>query len=103
SDNNNRPDIFVKDTQTGKTALVSVNTAGEPGDDYSIESAISADGRFVAFTSSAGNLAAGDSNGLEDVFLTSLGEPTNTTLVATPLAATGGSPVMLTATVSPSP
>lgn len=102
-DDNNRPDIFVKDTQTGRIALVSVNAAGTPGDDFSIESAISADGRFVAFTSSAGNLAAGDSNGLQDVFLASLGEPTNTSLVAIPLATTGGSPIMLTATVSPSP
>lgn len=32
-------------------------------------SAVSADGRFVAFTSEAGNLVVGDSNGVADVFL----------------------------------
>ena len=30
---------------------------------------ISADGRFVAFVSSASNLVAGDTNGVADVFL----------------------------------
>lgn len=49
--------------------LVSVSTAGEPGSSSSGRPAISADGRFVAFTSYSGNLVDGDTNERLDVFL----------------------------------
>jgi Tol biopolymer transport system component len=50
-------DVFVHDRQTGATERVSVNSAGNQGNDYSGLPAISADGRFVAFLSLAGDLA----------------------------------------------
>lgn len=49
---------------------VSVNSAGEEGNQLSwLPSAISSDGRFVLFQSSATNLVTGDTNGMSDIFL----------------------------------
>ncbi|MBA3877338.1 MAG: hypothetical protein C0498_10435, partial [Anaerolinea sp.] len=62
-------DIFVRDRSTGLTARVSVSTTGEPGDSYSYDPSISADGRYVAFTSDATNLVPGDTNARPDVFV----------------------------------
>jgi Tol biopolymer transport system component len=66
-------DVFVRDRVTGHTRMVSVRTdltAG--GNGVSMLPSISADGRFVAFTSSAGNLIAGDTNGEFDIFVRDL-------------------------------
>lgn len=69
-DTNNRYDVFVRDLQTGATSRVSVNSAGVQGDHYSWGyPAISADARWVAFYSAASNLAPGDTNNVEDVFV----------------------------------
>lgn len=58
-DNNNAPDVFVRDLLTGTTALVSVSTDGiSPGNQGSLLEAISANGRYVLFRSRATNLAA---------------------------------------------
>jgi Tol biopolymer transport system component len=65
-------DVFVRDLRTHKTTLVSVSSGGEKASRRSLSPAISADGRFVAFTSLASNLVAGDTNGLDDVFLRDL-------------------------------
>lgn len=54
------------------TILVSVTTAGRPAGQTSSQPAISADGRFVAFTSKANNLVAGDTNRKTDVFVRDL-------------------------------
>jgi hypothetical protein len=62
-------DIFVHDTQTGTTALVSVDSYGVKGNDYSMVPSISYDGRYVAFYSAATNLVAGDSNDVTDIFV----------------------------------
>ncbi len=62
-------DVFVRDRQLGITERVSVSSSGAQGNDQSYHPAISADGRFVAFTSFASNLVPADSNGFEDVFL----------------------------------
>jgi Tol biopolymer transport system component len=60
-------DIFVRDRQTGKTELVSVNLSGAPaGGNFP---AISGDGRFVAFASWSGNLVPGDTSSTFDVFV----------------------------------
>ena len=48
---------------------VSVATDGTPANNNSFLPAMSATGRFVAFTSFATNLVPGDTNGVEDVFL----------------------------------
>src|SRR5436309_4754669 len=51
------------------TVRVSVASGGTEGDDASLGSALSADGRFVAFDSDASDLVAGDTNGVSDVFV----------------------------------
>ncbi|MBI5407832.1 MAG: thrombospondin type 3 repeat-containing protein, partial [Nitrospirae bacterium] len=61
--------VFVHDRQTGQTTRVSVDTNGVQGNSYSYNPSISADGRFVAFDSSASNLVTGDTNGRSDVFV----------------------------------
>src|SRR5947209_1614213 len=61
-DTNGTNDVFVHDRQTGTTERVSVNG-------FSAGPALSADGRFVAFHSTATNLVAGDTNGATDVFV----------------------------------
>jgi Tol biopolymer transport system component len=65
----NCTDIFVHDRQTGVTELVSVSSAGNPGNWHSSLPSISANGRYVAFDSRASNLVPGDSNGYDDIFV----------------------------------
>ncbi len=79
---NSMYDVFVRDLQSGTTTLVSVNTEGT-GSGYGSSggSAISADGRFVAFHSSAPDLVDTDTNGWHDVFVRDLQSGT-TTLVS---------------------
>ena len=72
-DGENRTDVFLWDRLTGTTELVShaagSRTVSANGD--SIQPVISADGRFVAFASSATDLVRGgvDENATSDVFL----------------------------------
>ena len=73
-DTNRRPDIFVHDRQTGATTRVSVDSAGNEAYSYGTSDgsslpSISADGRFVAFHSSAYNLVVGDTNYELDIFV----------------------------------
>jgi HYR domain len=68
-DTNGANDIFVHDRQTGDTTRVTVNSAGVQANSSSVGPAISADGRFVAFGSTASNLVADDTNGTTDVFV----------------------------------
>ncbi len=50
--------------ETGTTELVSVSSTGEQGNGESYTSFPSADGRYVAFDSSASNLVPDDTNGV---------------------------------------
>ena len=68
-DTNAATDIFVRDRFTGTTERVSVASGGVQADFESDEPAISADGRFVAFSSNATNLVPGDTNSHWDVFV----------------------------------
>ena len=68
-DTNNSFDVFVRDRSTGALERVSVDSAGVQGDDWSLSPSISADGRYVAFHSFAGNLVTGDGNFDYDVFV----------------------------------
>ena len=68
-DTNAANDIFVHDRQTGTTERVSVTTGGGQADGNSLNPAISADGRFVAFWSTATNLVSGDTNSVADIFV----------------------------------
>ena len=57
------------DWRAGQTTCVSVDSAGNRGNDDSVLPAVSADGQYVAFASAATNLVPGDTNGVADVFL----------------------------------
>ncbi len=69
ADINATVDVFIHDRQTGLTAIVSVSSTGQQGNGNSSIPEISANGRYVAYQSSASNLAPGDANGAVDVFV----------------------------------
>jgi Tol biopolymer transport system component len=69
ADTNGWTDVFVYDLAADKTRRVSVSSTGAQADGYSRDPSISADGRFVAFSSSASNLVDADTNGTFDVFV----------------------------------
>jgi Tol biopolymer transport system component len=70
NDHNDTDDIFVRDRKRGETTRVSVSSTGEEGNGSSLfYPSISANGRFIAFTSYASNLVPGDANRREDVFV----------------------------------
>ncbi len=62
-------DVFLKDLVTGKILWASEGLEGEPANAASFSPAISGNGRFVAFESSANNLVEGDSGVIADVFI----------------------------------
>ena len=68
-DTNGLPDVLLRDCSRGETTRVSVASDGTQGNGLSGLPSISADGRYVAFWSSASNLVSGDNNGSGDVFL----------------------------------
>jgi Tol biopolymer transport system component len=69
SDSNNSLDVFIHEVLTGETTRISVDSGGEEGNAGSWNSSMSADGRYVRFTSDASNLAENDHNGVADVFV----------------------------------
>ena len=79
NDTNGYRDVFVRDLMTGTNIPVSLNTNGVVRDGISTDPAISGDGRYVAFTSSANDLVAGDTNNTQDVFVRDL--QTGTTIL----------------------
>ncbi|MBI4511770.1 MAG: PD40 domain-containing protein [Deltaproteobacteria bacterium] len=102
NDTNGDADVFVHDTQTGETSLVSgpsEGVTGSPGRNG--DPSISADGRFVAFWSTAQNLVAGQVSGamiyVHDretrktarVSLNSKGEPANASCLEPRISADG--------------
>jgi trimeric autotransporter adhesin len=75
-DTNTFSDIYLHDTCVGgpigctpSTLQVSVADDGSQGNDFSFFPVVSADGRYVAFSSWASNFVAGDTNSHHDVFL----------------------------------
>jgi len=91
-------DVFVRDRQSGATERVSLNTANQQGANHSNYASISADGRFVAFHSSAANLAPGDTGGYLDVFVTGPSTILDATITGGPPAFTSSSAASLTFT-----
>ncbi len=88
NDTNDVSDIFVKDMETGEVIRASTSADGEelesfyyyefpvppdyPGDLVATVTrggVLSADGRFVAFTSTASNLVPGDTDREKDIFV----------------------------------
>jgi Tol biopolymer transport system component len=89
-DTRNFFDVFRHDQETGETIRVSVASDGTQGSGDSGWSymrsmpSLSAEGRSVAFHSSAHNLVTNDTNGTEDVFVHEPGaEPTPTPTATT--------------------
>ena len=68
-DFNDRRDVFVYNRRTGGTHRVSVSGGGREANEDSLESEISADGRYVVFESLATNLVPGDTDEIGDVFI----------------------------------
>jgi Tol biopolymer transport system component len=69
-DTNGAQDIFVYDRVTGKTTRISVSSDGTQGNIVIAPGpSISADGRYVVFTSWPSNLAEGEPNGVADIFV----------------------------------
>ncbi len=62
-------EVYLYDRETGLYEPVNLAADGVPGDDSSYTAGISDDGRWVAFSSRANNLVAGDTPGSIDVFL----------------------------------
>jgi Tol biopolymer transport system component/surface antigen len=64
--------VYVQNLATGTLQRASQTNDGTAGNGDSTESALSGDGSRVAFRSIATNLAAGDTNGADDVFVQDL-------------------------------
>ena len=107
NDFNSLNDVFVHDLQTRETKLVSVNVAGTgAGNRLSFDPVISADGRYIAFSSQATNLVTlPDENNFPDVFVRDM-QLGVTKLVSVNAAGTaaggnGGVPAVLPASFTP--
>lgn len=68
-DTNGVNDIFIFDRTSDTIERVSVDNEGVQGNGHSYNPAVSADGRYVAFYSTASNLVPGDTNGAYDIFV----------------------------------
>lgn len=68
-DMNESADIFVHDRQTGLTKIASLAFDGAQANDTSWTPVLSADGRYIAFWSSASNLVTDDTNDENDIFV----------------------------------
>jgi hypothetical protein len=61
--------IFIHQRDTGATTRVSVDNAGNAGNDFSYDPELSLDGRYIVFSSYATNLVANDTNAANDIFV----------------------------------
>jgi Tol biopolymer transport system component len=86
---NGKVQIFVRDRQAGTTSLVSMSSSGIQGNEDSSHPAISADGRYVAFSSFATNLAPGGIIGTQAVFVRDLQAKTTKRVSASSSGAQG--------------
>jgi YVTN family beta-propeller protein len=73
-DTNAVGDIFLRDMRSGEVSRISVAADGAQANGLSYEPSISANGRFVAFTSLASNLVPSDTNNVRDVFVKDLSD-----------------------------
>jgi len=70
NDNNGNRDVFLYDMQLNTMKLVSKNNAGTgSANGASFAYDISADGRYIAYESSAADIVANDSNGTYDIYI----------------------------------
>jgi hypothetical protein len=68
-DVNGTRDIFIFDSQNNTVRRLNVSQQGAPANAPSNNPALSADGRFLAFSSDATNLILGDTNAFSDIFV----------------------------------
>jgi hypothetical protein len=68
-DTNGFWDVFVRDRMFLRTARVSIDSETVQGDAHSQSPRIASGGRFVSFSSGAGNLVPGDTNNQLDIFV----------------------------------
>jgi subtilisin family serine protease/Tol biopolymer transport system component len=68
-DTNNTADVFIYDRVSRLVTRVSQTKNGTQANGASSSPALSSDGKFIAFSSDASNLIAGDNNALSDVFV----------------------------------
>ena len=71
-DTNGSYDVFVRDRERQRTRRVSVNSHEVGANGNSVDGSITPDGRYVVFGSSSTNLAGGDTNAAQDIFIRDL-------------------------------
>jgi|GEM_PF-5969853 len=84
ADTNAKTDVYRLNTETGELDLVSVTPENVAGNGRSYGGSLSADARYVAFSSTSGTLVAGDTLGVSDVFLRDMQEGTTFRLSESP-------------------
>ena len=93
--------VFLRDRRTGITLLVSVNAAGTAGGNGdSFPCAVSTNGQFAFFESTASDLITGDTNSASDVFVRDTVNNT-TTLVSVGTNGTVGNGASREAAITP--
>lgn len=75
-------DTLLFDRTAGSTTAVAVSSSEVRGNELSLPTGISANGRYVSFWSNASNLVSGDTNGLPDVFVRDRADGGDTTRVS---------------------
>ena len=68
-DTNLKGDVFVYDRLTQTTSRISVSSDGEQSNNFSFNHDISADGRYISYSSVATNLVENDTNRVRDIFV----------------------------------
>ncbi|MEL6505488.1 MAG: hypothetical protein AAFO61_08070 [Pseudomonadota bacterium] len=83
-DTNAQMDVFLYDTQTSTTTLVSKSSDGTQGNGVSRDAVISDDGQFIVYESVATNLVSDDTNGARDLFRYDINTGTTSRVVQQP-------------------
>jgi Rhamnogalacturonan I lyases beta-sheet domain len=85
SDTNGYRDLFMHDSQSNTTTMVSVGPSGQQGNaDVSSEASMSGDARYVVFSTFATNFTTNDFNSGADIFLRDMQTGTTTHVCGSP-------------------
>jgi Tol biopolymer transport system component len=88
----NGPQVYIRDRRRRTTTLVSAAAAGGQPDAASLSPSVSSSGRYVAFSSNAAHIVAGDTNGVFDVFVRDRVAGTTTRVSVSSAGAQGDAP-----------
>lgn len=80
NDTNGDRDVFIRDRDRNVLSLVSKDSAGERANGSSKSPAVDGYGRYIAFSSKASDLIAGDTNGQRDIFVHDRKDPATLTI-----------------------